>query len=159
MRRKRVDPPEVSGKEVAGNIHILIASSYFEHVCFGPEVIRGDKISHSRMCYDAASVYLQIECYFWYLYHVTRHDSSASPWSRRLTPSSSRWATLFLLLAFPNSLLATPLPFNLVFLVLSFPRGPLPHSSNFVAITSCICARCSIRESNNNAMLRVNNIV
>jgi len=39
MWRKGIDPSKISGKEVARNVHILIASSYFKNICFRPVII------------------------------------------------------------------------------------------------------------------------
>jgi len=41
---KGIDPSEVSGKEVARNVHILIASSYLKNICFRPVIISSSKI-------------------------------------------------------------------------------------------------------------------
>lgn len=43
MGRKSIDPSEVSGKEIARNVHILIASSYLKNICFRPVIISSDK--------------------------------------------------------------------------------------------------------------------
>ena len=43
MRWKGIDPSEVSGKEVARNVHILIASSYLKNICFRPMIISSNK--------------------------------------------------------------------------------------------------------------------
>lgn len=43
MWRKSIDPSEVSGKEVARNVHVLIASSYFKNICFRPAIISNNK--------------------------------------------------------------------------------------------------------------------
>lgn len=154
MWRKGIDPSEVSGKEVARNVHILIASSYFKNVCFRPVIISSNKtlpvVLHPSRKTGVCKLYSQVECDFRYLHHVTWHDSRTSTRSRRFTSSSPWRASILLLLALSYSLLTTSLPFYFFIVVSPLTRRPFSYSANFVTIAGSIGICCTCRESINN---------
>lgn len=139
MRWKGINPSEVSGKEVARNVHILIASSYLKNICFRPVIISSNKTpAGSVHVREIDKLHLQIKCNFRYLNHVTRHDSRTSARSRRFAPPSPRRASVLLLLALSYSLLAASLSFYFLVIISSFTRRSFSYSTDFVTVAGSV---------------------
>lgn len=144
MRWKGIDPSEVSGKEVARNVHILIASSYFKNICFRPVIISSNETPPVVHVRKIDKLHLQVKRNFRYLNHVTWHDSCTSTRSRWFAPPGPRWASILLLLALSYSFFTTS--FSLYFLVVisSFTRRSFSYSTDFITVAGCvgICRTC-----------------
>lgn len=144
---KGIDPSEVSWKEVARNVHILIASSYLKNICFRPVIISSNKtllMDTCPLCKIDNILHLQVKCDFRYLHHVTRYDSCTPTRSGRLASSSPWWASVLLLLAFSYSLFATSLPFYFFVIVSPLAWRSFSYSTNLVTIAGSvgICCTC-----------------
>lgn len=145
MGRKSIDPSEVSGKEIARNVHVLIASSYLKNICFRPVIISSDKaLNRTRPLCEINKLHLQVKCDFRYLHHVTRHDSCTPTRSWRFTPPGPRRTTILLLLTFSYSFLTTSLSFYFLIVIPSLARRSFSYSTNFVTVASSvgICRTC-----------------
>lgn len=144
MRWKSIDPSEVSGKEVARNVHILIASSYFKNICFRPVIIRNNKTSPVVHVREIDKLHLQVKRNFRYLHHVTWHDSRTPTRSWWFAPPRPRRASVLLLLALSYSFFAASLSFYFLIVISSFTRRSFSYSTDFVAIAGCvgICRTC-----------------
>lgn len=141
---KGVNPSEVSGKEVARNVHILIASSYFKNICFRPVIISSNKAPPVVHVRKIDKLHLQVKRNFRYLHHVTRHDSRTSTRSRWFAPSSPRWASVLLFLPLSYSFFTASLSFYFLVVISPFTGRSFSYSTDFVTVAGCvgICRTC-----------------
>lgn len=141
---KRIYPSEVSGKEVARNVHILIASSYFKNICFRPVIISSNKTPPVMHVRKIDKLHLQVKRNFRYLNHITRHDSGTPTRSRWFAPPGPRRASVLLLLALSYSFLAASLSFYFLVIISPFTWRSFSYSTDFVTVAGCvgICRTC-----------------